>query len=58
MILPQMLAFVETFVVAETRSTCLVRIDAVLPKCQKGEYLGKSDIVFLPMIDLTPSNLS
>ena len=26
--------------------------------CQKGEYPGKSDIVFLPMIDLNPSDLT
>ena len=26
--------------------------------CQKGEHPGKSDIVFLPMIDLNPSDLS
>ena len=26
--------------------------------CQKGEYPGKSDIVFLPMIDLNPSGLT
>ena len=41
--------------VAETRSTWLVRIYAVLPK---GEYPGKSDIVFLPMIDLNLSDLT
>ena len=41
--------------VDETRSTWLVRIYAVLPK---GEYPEKSDIVFLPMIDLNPSDLT
>ena len=41
--------------VAEARSTWLVRIDEF---CLKGEYPGKSDIVFLPMIDLNPNDLS
>ena len=34
------------------------RWSGLMQFCQKGEYSGKSDIVFLPMIDLNPSDKS